>query len=146
MHAKERKNPMKNFMHEFKAFALRGNMMDMAVGVIIGSAFSNIVTSLTDNLIQPILNFLTGSKQYTLHEVTGLISAFLSSLCNFLIMAFILFCLLKLINSLMTFGTKKETDETDEKECTYCKSKIHIDATRCPNCTSILETAEEQTD
>lgn len=132
---------MKKFMEEFKSFALRGNMMDMAVGVIIGSAFSGIVKSLTDNLIQPILNFLTGSKVYSLQEIAGLLSAFLSSLCNFFIMAFILFCLLKIINSLVSLGSKKQEEEKEvtEKECPYCKSSIHIHATRCPKCTSILE-------
>lgn len=131
---------MKKFMEEFKSFALRGNMMDMAVGVIIGSAFSGIVKSLTDNLIQPILNFLTGNKVYSLQEIAGLISAFLSSLCNFFIMAFILFCLLKLINSLVSLGSKKHEEEVEEKEkeCPYCRSNIHIEATRCPNCTSML--------
>ena len=133
---------MKKFMEEFKSFALRGNMMDMAVGVIIGSAFSGIVKSLTDNLIQPILNFLTGSKVYNLQEIAGLLSAFLSSLCNFLIMAFILFCLLKIINSLVSLGSKKQEEEEEkvtEKECPYCKSSIHINATRCPHCTSMVE-------
>ena len=82
---------MKKFMEEFKAFALRGNVMDMAVGVIIGGAFSGIVTSLTDNFINPILNVLTGGATYTLKDVSGFASSFVSSV----IMAFILFGLLK---------------------------------------------------
>ena len=63
---------IKNFIEEFKAFALRGNMMDMAVGIIIGGAFTGIVTSLTDNFINPILNFVTGAETYTLQNVAGL--------------------------------------------------------------------------
>lgn len=86
---------MKKFLEEFKAFALRGNVMDMAIGVIIGGAFSGIVTSLTDNFINPILNVLTGGATYTLKDVYGFASSFVSSVINFVIMAFILFCLLK---------------------------------------------------
>ena len=81
---------MKKFMEEFKAFALRGNVMDMAVGVIIGGAFSGIVTSLTDNFINPILNVLTGGATYTLQDVSGFASSFIASVVNFLIMATLL--------------------------------------------------------
>ena len=86
---------MKRFIEEFKAFALRGNMMDMAVGVIIGGAFSDIVTSLTDNFINPVLNLATGAAAYSLQDVAGFASNFISSMVHFLIMAFVLFCLLK---------------------------------------------------
>lgn len=86
---------MKKFMEEFKAFALRGNVMDMAVGVIIGGAFSGIVTSLTDNLINPVLNMLTAGKRYSIEEIGAFASNFGSAVVNFIIMAFILFCLLK---------------------------------------------------
>lgn len=131
---------MKKFMEEFKAFALRGNMMDMAVGVIIGGAFSGIVTSLTDNFINPVLNFATGSQRYTLQDVTGFASNFISALVNFLIMAFVLFCLLKGINRLVAIGHKKEEPAAPTtKTCPYCKTEIAIDACRCPNCTSQLE-------
>ena len=130
---------MKKFIQEFKTFALRGNMMDMAVAVIIGSAFSGIVTSLTDNFINPILNLVTGGQTYTLQDVAGFASAFLSSLVNFLIMAFVLFCLLKGINKLITLGHKKEeVPAVTVKKCPYCKTEIAIDATRCPHCTSEL--------
>ena len=67
---------MKKFLEEFKAFALRGNVMDMAIGVIIGGAFSGIVTSLTDNFINPILNVLTGGATYTLKDVSGFADQF----------------------------------------------------------------------
>lgn len=114
--------------------------MDMAVGIIIGGAFSGIVTSLTDNFINPILNELTGNAVYTKTEVLGFVSAFLSSVVNFIIMAFILFCLVKAINKLMSFGKKKEEPAAPTtKLCPYCKSEIPIDATRCAHCTSILE-------
>ena len=86
---------MKKFIEEFRAFALRGNVMDMAVGVIIGGAFYGIVTSLTDNFINPVLNMCTGHEMYTLQDMAGFVSSFLSSVVNFVIMAFILFCLMK---------------------------------------------------
>lgn len=128
------------FMEEFKKFALRGNVMDMAVGVIIGGAFSGIVTSLTDNFINPILKELTGAASYTWQDVGGFASAFLSAVVNFIIMAFILFCLMRGINKLLTIGKKPEAPAAPTtKKCPYCKTEIDIEATRCPHCTSQLE-------
>ena len=130
---------MKKFIEEFKAFALRGNMMDMAVGVIIGSAFSGIVTSLTDNFINPILNLVTRAATYKLQNVAGFASNFVSALVNFLIMAFVLFCLLKAVNKLASIGKKPEAPAAPTtKKCPYCLSDIPIEATRCPHCTSQL--------
>ena len=131
---------MKKFMEEFKAFALRGNVMDMAVGVIIGGAFSGIVTSLTDNCINPILNLLTGGATYTMTDVAGFASSFVSAVVNFLIMALILFCLMKGINKLLSFNKKEEAPAgPTTKTCPFCQSEISIKATRCPHCTSVLE-------
>lgn len=130
---------MKKFMNEFKQFAVRGNMLDMAIGVIIGGAFTGIVTSLTDNFINPILNLVTGGQVYTLKDVAGFASAFISSVVNFLVMAFVLFCLLKTMNKLMSIGKKEEAVEPTTKICPFCKSEVHIDASRCPNCTSQLD-------
>ena len=128
------------FMEEFKKFALRGNVMDMAVGVIIGGAFSGIVTSLTENFINPILNELTGAASYTWQDVGGFASSFLSAVVNFIIMAFILFCLMRGINKLLTMGKKPEAPAAPTtKKCPYCKTEIDIEATRCPHCTSQLE-------
>ena len=128
------------FMEEFKKFALRGNVMDMAVGVIIGGAFSGIVTSLTDNFINPILKELTGVASYTWQDVGGFASSFLSAVVNFIIMAFILFCLMRGINKLLTIGKKPEAPAAPTtKKCPYCKTEIDIEATRCPHCTSQLE-------
>ena len=130
-HINERKDnvDMKKFIEEFKTFALRGNMMDMAVGVIIGGAFSAIVTSLTDNFINPILNFVTGGQVYTLQDVAGFASAF------------VLFCLLKGINKLVALGSRKKEEEAPAtKKCPFCLSDIPVEATRCAHCTSLLET------
>lgn len=129
---------MKKFFEEFKAFALRGNVMDMAVGVLIGGAFSGIVTSLTDNFITPILNFITGQATYGMKDIAGFGSNFLASVVNFVIMAFILFCLMRGINKLMSVGKKEEAADPVTKVCPFCKSEIAIDATRCPHCTSEL--------
>lgn len=133
---------MKKFIEEFKAFALRGNVMDMAVGVIIGGAFSGIVTSLTDNFINPILNVITGQARYTWSDIAAFASSFLSAVINFIIMAFILFCLIKIINKLTSIGHKEEVKEKTTKTCPFCQSEISIKALRCPHCTSELEVKE----
>ena len=134
---------MRKFWNEFKAFALRGNVMDLAVGMIIGSAFTAIVTALKDNFIQPILDFVTRSHPglYTKQELLGYISAFISAIINFIIIALVLFMLIKAMNKLMTLGKKKEEvhEEAVTKICPYCKSEIPIDATRCSHCTSMLD-------
>lgn len=139
---------MKKILEEFKEFALRGNVMDLAVGVIIGSAFQAIVTSLTDNLITPLLSLVGGNE-----EIQGLaiklngdavldFGAFISSVINFLIMAVILFALVKGMNTLSKLGKKKEEPAPTTKACPYCKSEIAIDAMRCPQCTSLLSKEE----
>ena len=130
---------MKKFLKEFRDFALRGNVMDMAVGVIIGAAFSDIVTSLTDNFINPILSMITQGARYTMTDVGGFASNFLSSVVNFIIMAFILFCLMRVVNKAVNLGKKEEPKAPTTKECPYCMSQIPIKATRCPHCTSEVE-------
>ena len=140
MDLKKQGKGIAKFMEEFKKFALRGNVMDMAVGVIIGGAFSGIVTSLTDNFINPILNELTGAASYTWADVGGFASAFLSAVVNFIIMAFILFCLMRGVTKLMNLGKKPEAPAAPTtKKCPFCKTDIDIEATRCPHCTSMLD-------
>ena len=97
---------MKKFWEEFKAFALKGNMMDMAIGVIIGGAFSTLVTSLTDNLISPILGIL--GKVNGDGKLVFKYGAFITAVINFLIMAFVLFLIVKGMNKLMDMGKKEE--------------------------------------
>ena len=130
---------MKKFLKEFRDFALRGKVMDMAVGVIIGGALSGIVTSLTDNFINPILSMITQGARYTMTDVGGFASNFLSAVVNFIIMAFILFCLMRVVNKAVNLGKKEEPKAPTTKECPYCMSQIPIKATRCPHCTSEVE-------
>lgn len=134
---------MKKLLKEFKAFALRGNVMDMAVGVIIGGAFAGIVTSLTENFIQPIMNLIMGGATYTGQDVAGFASAFIAAVVNFIITALILFFLLKGINKMLELGKKPEAPAAPTtKTCPYCLSEIPLPATRCPHCTSELEKNE----
>ncbi len=136
---------MKKFLNEFKAFALKGNVLDLAIGVIIGAAFSDIVTSLTDNFINPILQFITAGARYSWQDIGGFASNFLSAVINFIIMAFILFCLVKGINKMMAFGKKKEeAPAPTTKKCPFCCTDIDINATRCPHCTSVIEEEKEE--
>ena len=134
---------MKKLFNEFKAFALRGNVMDMAIGVLIGGAFSGIVTSLTDNFINPIISAVTGAAQYTGADIAQFASNFGRSVLNFFITALILFFLLKGMNKLLSIGKKPAAPAAPTtKKCPYCQSEISISATRCPHCTSVLEEAE----
>ena len=131
---------MKKFIQEFKEFALQGNVMSMAIGVIIGAAFKDLVTSFTDNVITPIINCIGGTEiQGRIHlmgEQYINYGAFITAVINFLIMAFIIFLMVKGMNKLINIGKKKEEEAVTTKECPYCKSEINIDATKCPHCTS----------
>lgn len=139
---------MKKFLNEFKAFALKGNVLDLAIGVIIGAAFSDIVTSLTDNFINPILQFVTAGARYTMQDIGSFVSNFITAVVNFVIMAFILFCIMKSINKMMSLGKKKDDTpaEPTTKKCPFCCSEIDIKATRCPHCTSVIEEVKNNTE
>lgn len=155
---------------EFKAFALKGNVIDLAVGVIIGGAFGKIVTSLVNDLIMPLVGLLTGGINFndqflllkplpdgatanTLAEAQALglptlnYGSFITNVLYFFIMAFVIFLFIKMLNNLSNAAQKKMKKNEDApaaappttKECPYCRTQIHIEATRCPNCTSKLE-------
>ncbi|MDO4633933.1 MAG: large conductance mechanosensitive channel protein MscL [Eubacteriales bacterium] len=134
---------MKSFMAEFKEFALKGNVVSMAVGVIIGGAFQSIVTSLLDNVINPIIGCFNvgGFTGLTIHvgKAELLVGTFIMDIINFLIMAMVVFMIVKAMNKAMTLGKKEEEEEETTKECPFCKSEIPLEATRCPHCTSQLE-------
>lgn len=130
---------MSKFIKEFKAFALKGNMVDMAVAVIIGGAFSGIVNSLIENFINPILNFFMIGARYTSEDISLFASNFIGAVINFFIMALILFLIVKSMSKLVAIGKKEEVAEPTTKKCPYCLSDIPVKATRCPHCTSILD-------
>ena len=134
---------MKNFIKEFKEFINRGNVVDMAVGIMIGAAFKAIVDSLVNDIISPVIGLLFkqdfSGLTLTLWGVELKYGAFIMAIMNFLIIAFVLFLIIKLMNSLRDIGKKKEEEAPaapTTKICPYCKSEIAIDATRCSHCTS----------
>lgn len=138
----------KGFFGEFREFISRGNAMNMAVGVIIGGAFSNIVTSLTEDIISPILGLFGGMNfdqlsVNILGAVTLNYGKFITAIVNFLIMALIIFMIVKAMNKLEAEASKLSREKEEEaapvtKICPFCKSEIPIDATRCAHCTSEL--------
>lgn len=141
---------MKKFLEEFKKFALKGNVMDLAIGVIIGGAFQAIVSALTADFITPLIAAITGKTDenggvviggtFTINGATFNYGDFISAIVNFLIMAFILFLLVKGVNKLMTIGKKKEEPAAPTTRiCPYCQSEISKKACKCPNCTSDVE-------
>lgn len=138
---------MKSFIKEFKEFINRGNVVDMAVGVIIGAAFKDIVTSLVEDIINPIIG-LFGGKNFDQYQVvlfgeaTLRYGEFLTAVINFLIMALVIFTMVKIMNSVAK-KFEKPAEEVPAapttKKCPYCMSEIAIEASRCPHCTSVLE-------
>ncbi|MBQ8533881.1 MAG: large conductance mechanosensitive channel protein MscL [Clostridia bacterium] len=155
------------FVNEFKAFVLRGNVIDLAVGVIIGGAFQSIVKSLVDDLIMPFVGLATGGINFKdqfviLKHAEGVAAttypsldaakeagatifaygSFVTAVINFLIMAFVIFLFVKGINKIHELGKKKPVEEAPAapttKICPFCKSEIAIEATRCAHCTSEL--------
>ncbi|MCM1123483.1 MAG: large conductance mechanosensitive channel protein MscL [Eubacterium sp.] len=142
---------MKKFMEEFKKFALKGNMIDLAVGMIIGSAFTGIVGSLVNDIFMPVLSLLTGRIDFSRlmivlgsgeNAATINYGTFITQVINFLIISMVVFIMIRQLNKLERLGKKEEVKEETEKECPYCKTKISIHAVRCPHCTSILEETE----
>lgn len=152
---------MKGIIQEFKEFIMRGNVLDMAVGVIIGGAFQKIISSLVNDVIMPIISLFTGGVDFSnwfisldgksyaslaqaqeAKAATLNYGAFLTQVIDFLIMAFVIFMLVKTMNTLANRVKKpvvEEKAEPDTKVCPYCMSEIDIHATRCPHCTSVLE-------
>ncbi len=147
----------KGFIAEFKAFIMRGNVIDLAVGVIIGGAFGAIVNSLVNDIIMPVISLLTKGIDFTSKffaidgkEYANLAAAqeagaavitygnFIQALITFLIMAFVIFLVVKFINKLSSIGKEEVKEVPTTKECPFCKSEINIEAVRCPNCTSQL--------
>ena len=128
---------MKNFAKEFKEFILRGNVICIAVGLIIGAAFQEVVASLTDNILSPIIGLFVGQNfdalEWNVLGVTLRYGAFLTSVIYFIILALVVFIIIRSMNRLM-----KAKEEEEERLCPFCKSSVHQDATRCHSCTSVL--------
>lgn len=152
---------MKKFFGEFKEFIAKGNVIDLAVGVIIGGAFQGIVKNLVENMITPVISLITKQVSFTDmfialdgNEYATLAAAqevgaatlnyglFIQAVIDFLITAVVIFLLVKGINKIRNMGKKEEApveEAPTTKVCPFCKSEIAIDATRCPNCTSEVE-------
>lgn len=154
---------MSKLMKEFKQFAIQGNMLDMAVGMIIGAAFKDIVNSIVNDLIMPVISIFTGKIDFSnmfialdgntyatlaaAEEAGAAVfkyGTFITELINFMILAFVIFMMVKAVNKLRTAAEHKPEEapaapaEPTEKVCPYCQSTISIKATRCPHCTSEL--------
>lgn len=143
-------NKGKGFIEEFKKFIMRGNVMDMAVGVIVGGAFTSIVTSLNQDILTPVLGIFGGTDFSNLKVTLGsgenapvlCYGNFITAVINFLITAFVIFVLVKAINKIGDKLIRKEEEAPPEpttKICPYCRSEIAKEVTRCPHCTSNLE-------
>jgi large conductance mechanosensitive channel len=143
----------KAMLKEFKEFALKGSVLDLAVGIIVGAAFTKVVNSLVTDILMPPLGLLTRSSDFVkqwgipLHipgngEITIRIGSFLDSLVQFLIVAFAIFLLVRAINRLRAPGPAPETPPAPAtRECPFCTSAIPLRATRCPHCTSQIPPA-----
>ncbi|MBP5615200.1 MAG: large-conductance mechanosensitive channel protein MscL [Alphaproteobacteria bacterium] len=137
---------MKSFLNEFKKFAMRGNVIDMAVGIIIGAAFGKIVNSLVEDVLMPPIGLILGKVDFSdlkitlANDVAIKYGAFINALISFLIVAFAVFLLIQSINKLqekmVAKDAAKEKANPTTKTCPYCFSEISINATRCPHCTS----------
>ncbi len=153
---------MKKLFQEFKDFVMRGNVIDLAIGVIIGSAFGAVITSVVNNLLMPPLGLLLGGADFkdlfvvlkqgeqalpdgatlTMAQEVGAVTLnygqFITDLINFLLLALGVFLIIKAITSLQK-AKEEEPAEPTEKDCPFCHKAIPINATRCPFCTSKLE-------
>ena len=134
---------MKKFLREFKEFALRGNVMDLAVGIIIGGAFQGIVKSLVDDLISPFIGLFANTNFDNLILSVGGVEIRYGSFLT-IVLNFVIFMMLKVLNRLAGKKKKEEPAAPTEKVCSYCRTKIDIAAVRCPHCTSVLEPSEEE--
>ena len=160
--SREKGSTMKSLLAEFKEFINRGNVIDMAVGIIIGAAFTAIVTSLTDDIINPLIKLITGGNGT---DVAGLtipvagtengidFGAFISAIINFLIVAWVVFMIVKAFNKMkdgmakLPFMKNAKGEEVIEHAptCPFCLEEINVGATRCPHCTAELPAPAEVT-
>ena len=133
---------MKKMLEEFKKFALRGNVLELAVGLVIGSSFTAIVNSLVNDVISPLVGLLVrvdfSALCFRVGEVSVGYGAFLMAIVNFVIVAWVLFLLVRGVNKLSAMGRHEAAPAPSTKKCPYCLSDIPLAASRCPRCTSAL--------
>lgn len=144
-------------LKEFKKFAMKGNVLDLAIGVVIGAAFGKIVSSLVEDIIMPLVGSLVGKVDFsnlyinlsgqhfnslqeakTAGVATINYGVFLNNIINFLIISFSIFIVVIQFNKIKDMAVKKEEKTLTSKKCPYCCSEIPIEAVRCPKCTSEL--------
>jgi large conductance mechanosensitive channel len=130
-------------LKEFKDFAMRGNVMDLAIAVIIGGAFGKIIASLVNDILMPLIGLLLGGIDFsglafTVKEASINYGLFIQAVVDFLIVAFVIFLLVRTLNKMKKPAPAAAPAEPTTRECTYCFSTISIKATRCPYCTSQL--------
>lgn len=135
---------MKSLLEEFRAFILRGNVIDLAVAVVIGAAFGAIVTSLVENIITPIIAAIGGQPDFsdltfTINNSVFRYGAFLNSLISFIIIAAVIFFLVVKPMNMMLARIVPKADDVEPTVCPHCLSNIPDEATRCPNCTTWLK-------
>ena len=135
---------MKKFFEEFKKFAFKGNVVDLAVAVVIGAAFNAIVNSLVKDIISPLVGLIFNTDfshlSFTVRDVAIPYGSFIMAVVDFLIVAFTLFVVVKAMNKASNITKKPEAPkEPTTKKCPYCLSEINIKATRCPHCTSQID-------
>lgn len=143
---------------EFKTFAFKSNMIDMAVGVMIGAAFGSVVNSLVNDMFMPFISLITGGVNFTdwfialdgnsyptlaaakeAGAACFAYGSFLTALISFFMIAFCVFIVVKAINKLRALREKPQTPVKESRKCPYCKQAIDDEATRCPHCTSVLD-------
>ena len=135
-------------LKEFKEFVIRGNVLDLAVAVIIGGAFGKIVGSLVNDIIMPLIGLVMGGVNFselsvTVGEAVVKWGTFVQTVIDFLIIALVIFLIVKAANSMKKAPAPTAPTEPTAKECPYCLTTIAIKATRCPNCTSELAVAKK---
>lgn len=149
-----------SFFEEFRKFAVRGNMIDMTVGIVIGAAFTGVVNSLVNDILMPPLGFLMGGIDFSNYFInlsggafrslsdaqaagaaTINYGAFVNNIINFLIVSFALFITIRTMNHMREEAARGEKKESAIRVCEYCRMDIPKEATRCPHCTSQLEPA-----
>jgi large conductance mechanosensitive channel len=128
-------------LEEFKKFVMRGNVLDLAVGVIIGGAFGKIVASLVGDILMPLIGLILGGIDFsglaiTIGKAEVKYGIFIQTVVDFLIIALVIFLIIKMANQMTAKPAPAAAPTT--KECAFCLSTIPIKATRCPNCTSQL--------